>query len=42
MRRVVACGQTLSSLDALFTCVFSAELLVNAYAHWLHAFLRDG
>ena len=29
-------------MDTAFTAVFTAELLVNAYAHWLAPFVRDG
>ena len=32
-------GQALEKLDSAFTAVFTAELLINAYAHWL---LLDG
>ena len=29
-------------LNILFTAVFAAELLLNAYAHWLREFLTNG
>ena len=29
-------------LDTTFTLVFTAELLINAYAHWFRRFVRDG
>jgi hypothetical protein len=27
-------GRILNNLDVLFTCIFTAELLLNAFAHW--------
>jgi hypothetical protein len=36
----------LSSLDdtlnIIFTFAFTAELVVNIYAHWFHSFVRNG
>ncbi len=35
-------ADTLDSIDTAFTVVFTAELLVNLYAHWFQRFWRDG
>ncbi len=34
-------GLFLDRLDIFFTCVFTAELLLNAYAHWLTPFASN-
>ena len=35
-------ADTLDSIDTSFTVIFTAELLVNLYAHWFWRFWRDG
>ena len=37
-----ATSRALEGVDVAFTAVFTAELLVNLYAHWLRPFLADG
>ena len=37
-----AVGAQLERVDMFFTLLFTAELVVNAYAHWLRPFLADG
>ena len=40
MMRVRA-PQTLETLNAIFTVLFAAELLVNAFAHWFRDFVLN-
>jgi hypothetical protein len=35
-------GEMLDKLNLFFTAYFTAELLINAYANWLHAFIYNG
>ncbi len=35
-------GESLEHLDTLFTALFTAELAINAYAHWFRSFALDG
>jgi voltage-gated sodium channel len=35
-------GDALEHVDNFFTVIFTAELAVNAYAHWFWSFVRDG
>jgi hypothetical protein len=37
-----AAARTMDRLDTALVFVFAAELAVNAYAHWLTPFLRNG
>ena len=36
-----ALGALLGRLDVVFTCLFTAELSVNLYGHWLRRFISD-
>jgi hypothetical protein len=40
--RLSELGAALEHVDALFTALFTAELAINAYAHWFRAFAMDG
>ena len=35
-------GEMLDRLNLFFTAYFTVELLINAYANWLHAFIYNG
>ncbi len=35
-------GEMMDNLNLFFTAYFTLELFVNAYANWLHAFIRNG
>ncbi len=34
-------GLVLDRMDIFFTCIFTAELLLNAYAHWFRPFVTN-
>jgi hypothetical protein len=34
--------EVLETLDLFFTVIFTVELILNLYAHWMHDFIRDG
>jgi voltage-dependent calcium channel L type alpha-1D len=38
---LTAAGEELDHLDVFFTCVFTAELVINAYAHWFTDFIAN-
>jgi hypothetical protein len=39
---LTASGKVLEGLDYLFTCMFTIELGLNLFCHWLHEFFTSG